>query len=101
MIRETLKSRLTDSIKAHEMERVALLRLLLAAINNKEIELRIQKIEMLDKHILKTIQKEIKQRNDSIESYKSGNRQDLVEKETSELKMLEEIFTEFSPHEEQ
>ena len=101
MITDILKSRLTDSIKARDMERVALLRLLISAINYKEVELRTQKIEMLDKHILKTIQKEIKQRNDSIESYKAGNRQDLVDKETTELKLLEEILTEFSPHEEQ
>jgi len=45
---------------------------------------------------LRVIKKQIKQRNDSIENYKMGNRQDLVDKETAELKLLEEYFNLFS-----
>ena len=101
MILDTLKSQLTDSIKARDMERVGVLRLLISAINNKEIQLRTQSIELEDKHIIKSIQKEIKQRNDSIEAYKKGNRQDLVDKEAAELKLLEVILAEFSQDENQ
>ena len=101
MILDTLKSQLTEGIKARDMERVGVLRLLISAINNKEIQLRTQGIELEDKHVIKSIQKEIKQRNDSIEAYKKGNRQDLVDKETAELKLLEEILAEFSHDEDQ
>lgn len=99
MILDSLKSKLTESIKARDRERASLLRLLISSINNKEIELRSQGVEMKDKHVIKAIQKEIKQRNDSIEAYKQGKREDLVEKEASELKMLEEILSEFSQDE--
>ncbi len=99
MIIESLKSKLTESMKARDFERVALLRLLIAAINNKEIQLRAQGMAMEDKHVLKAIQKEIKQRQDSIDSYKQGGREDLVEKENAEKEMLEEILAEFSPDE--
>ena len=101
MILDTLKSQLTEGIKARDMELVGVLRLLISAINNKEIQLRTQGIELEDKHVIKSIQKEIKQRNDSIEAYKKGNRQDLVDKETAELKLLEEILAEFSQDEDQ
>jgi len=101
MILETLKSQLTGSIKARDMERVSVLRLLISAINNKEIAFRTQGIAMEDKHVIKAIQKQIKQRNDSIGAYKKGNRQDLVDKEAAELKMLEEILAEFSQNENQ
>jgi uncharacterized protein YqeY len=101
MILESLKSKLTESIKARDTQRVSLLRLLISAINNKEIALRSQSIEMKDKHVLKAIQKEIKQRKDSIEAYKQGQRDDLVDKETTELNMLEEIYKEFSGDEDQ
>jgi len=101
MILDTLKSQLTASIKSRDMERVGVLRLLISAINNKEIQFRTQGIEVEDKHVIKSIQKEIKQRNDSIEAYKKGNRQDLVDKETAELKLLEEILAEFNQNENQ
>ena len=92
MITATLKAQLTESIKARDMERVSVLRLLIAAINNKEIELRTQNVEFKDKHVIKVIQKQIKQRKDSIEAYKQGERQDLVDKEEAELGFLEEFL---------
>lgn len=101
MILESLKSKLTEYMKARDIERVAVLRLLISAINNKEIQLRSQGMEMEDKHVIKAIKKEIKTRKDSIESYVEGKREDLADQERSELKILEEILTEFSPDEDQ
>ncbi len=100
MITDTLKTQLTESIKARDTERVSVLRLLISAINNKEIELRTQDVDFKDKHVVKVIQKQIKQRKDSIEAYKQGSRQDLVEKEEAELGILEEILSMF-PQDEQ
>ncbi|MFC1756045.1 GatB/YqeY domain-containing protein [Patescibacteria group bacterium] len=99
MIRDTLKAQLTQNIKDRNMERVGVLRMLIAAINNKEIAFRSQNIELEDKHVIKAINKEIKQRKDSIESYEKGNRQDLADKEKSEMVILEEILKEFAPEE--
>lgn len=99
MIRETLKAKLIEYMKAHDTERVGVVRMLISAINNKEIAFRSQKLEMEDKHIIKVIKKEIKQRQDSIESYDKGDRPDLAEKEESEMNILEEILAEFAPEE--
>jgi len=99
MIRETLKAKLIEYMKAHDTERVGVVRMLISAINNKEIAFRSQKLEMEDKHIIKVIKKEIKQRQDSIESYDKGDRPDLAEKEKSEMNILEEILAEFAPEE--
>ncbi len=100
MIKDTLKAQLTQYIKARDMERVGVLRMLISNINNKEIAFRTQNIEMEDKHVIKAINKEIKQRKDSIESYEKGNRQDLADKEKAEMVILEEILKEFAPLEE-
>ncbi|OGC51963.1 hypothetical protein A2W32_02030 [candidate division WWE3 bacterium RBG_16_37_10] len=85
-----------SSHKSGDIFKLGVIRFLLAAMKNKEIELRPQKKEFTDEEALRVIKKQIKQRNDSIENYKMGNRQDLVDKETAELKLLEEYFNLFS-----
>lgn len=102
MIRENIQAKLKESMIARDSERVSVLRMLISAINNKEIAFRSQEgLEMGDKHVLKVIKKEIKQREDSIESYKQGGRDDLVEKETKEKNILEEIYQEFATEDEE
>lgn len=102
MIKDKIKAKLTESIKARDMERVSVLRMLISAINNKEIAFRSQEgLEMKDKHVIKVIQKEIKQRQDSIESYEKGGREDLVEKEKAEMDILTGLLEEFTPEESQ
>jgi len=96
MILDTLKSDMLSSHKSGDIFKLGVIRFLLAAMKNKEIELRPQKKEFTDEEALRVIKKQIKQRNDSIENYKMGNRQDLVDKETAELKLLEEYFNLFS-----
>lgn len=100
MVVESLKTELKEAMKARDAERLSVIRFLIAAVNNQEIELRRQGIDLLDKHVLKVIQKQIKQRNDSITSYKEGNRDDLVEKESAELAILEELLSKYSTDEE-
>lgn len=89
---EVLNAKLIEYMKAKDQLRVGVLRYLLSAVKNKEIDLRGQGIKLVDKHILKTVQKQIKQREDSIVAYKQGNRQDLVERESSELSVLKELL---------
>lgn len=92
---QKLKIDLLKARKAHDTLRVSVLGFLLSAIQNKEIELRGNKEELTDEHIEKVLRKQIKNRNQSIEAYEKGGRQDLVDKETSEKEVLEEILGEY------
>jgi uncharacterized protein YqeY len=86
-------------MKARDTERVGVVRYLLSKIHEKEIDLRSQKVEFKDKHARKVILKQIKQREESIEAYKEGGREDLVEKESKELEILKEILDMFPDEE--
>jgi uncharacterized protein YqeY len=78
-IKEAMKSK--DSLK------LSTLRFLHSAIKNREIELRPNPLN--NDEAMGVLKKLVKQRKESIEQYKAGNRQDLVDQETSELKILE------------
>ena len=86
----TLKDRITDDMKAamraREAGRLGTLRLLLAAIKQKEID---ERITVDDPQVLAIIEKLIKQRRDSIEQFQRAGRQDLVAAEQAELAVLQ------------
>lgn len=86
----TLKQRITDDMKdamrAKAAERLGTIRLLLAAIKQKEVD---ERIEIDDAQTVALVDKLIKQRKDSIAQFAQAQRQDLVDKETAELKVLE------------
>ena len=85
----TLKERINEdmktAMKARDTERLAAIRLLMAAMKQKEVD---ERAEMTDTLVLSIIDKMVKQRKDSIEQYKAGNRPDLVAKEEFELSVL-------------
>ena len=85
----TLKSKITDdmktAMKAKEAQRLSAVRLLLAAIKQREVD---ERKELSDADIVSVIEKMIKQRRDSISQFQAANRQDLVEVETFELNLL-------------
>ena len=93
---DTLEKRiaedLKESIKNKDEIRKDTLRMITASIQNIAIEK--QSKEVKDEDILKIILKQVKQHNDSIESFKKGNRADLVEKEEKELKILKTYLPE-------
>jgi len=93
---DTLEKRiaedLKESIKSKDEIRKDTLRMITASIQNIAIEK--QSKEVKDEDILKIIQKQVKQHNDSIESFKKGKRVDLVEKEEKELKILKTYLPE-------
>jgi len=84
-----LKQRISDDVKQamreRDKERLSTLRLLTAAIKQKEVD---DRLELDDGHILALLDKLIRQYRDSIEQFKKGNRADLVEKETRELQIV-------------
>ncbi|KAG2489715.1 hypothetical protein HYH03_011822 [Edaphochlamys debaryana] len=86
---DRIKSDMKDAMKAKDQVRLDAIRFLSAAIKQREIDMRESGGAMSDDEVIKVIQKLVKQRKDSIESYKSGGRDDLVAKEQAELGLLE------------
>jgi uncharacterized protein len=85
----SLKDRINDDMKtamrARETERLATIRLLLAAIKQREVD---ERITLDDAAVTAVIDKMIKQRKDSISQFEAAARTDLVEKEQAELAVL-------------
>ena len=85
-----LKARITEDMKsamrAKDAPLLSAIRLLLAALKQREVD---ERIELTDPDVLAIIEKMIKQRRDSIEQFKMGAREDLVEKEQFEITVLE------------
>jgi uncharacterized protein YqeY len=86
----SLKDRIQEDVKAAmraaERERLATLRLILAAIKQREVD---ERITLDDAQVLSVLEKMIKQRRESITSFEAGGRSDLVAKETAELKLIQ------------
>ena len=76
-----------DAMRAKDSLKLNTLRFLQSALKNREIELRPN--PMSDDEATGVIKKLVKQRKESIEQYKAGNRQDLADQEAAELKILE------------
>jgi uncharacterized protein YqeY len=85
-----LKSVITEDMKnamrSKDINRLGTIRLLLAAIKQKEVD---ERIELTDTQVITIVEKMIKQRKDSISQFTTAKRQDLVDQETSELLLLE------------
>jgi uncharacterized protein len=85
-----LKERITEDMKtamrAGEKERLATVRLLLAAIQQREVD---ERISLDDGQVLAVIEKMIKQRREAISQFESGGRSDLVAKENAEIGVLQ------------
>ena len=86
----TLKDKITDDMKtamrAKDSERLNTIRLLLAAIKQREVD---ERIVLDDVAVIAIVDKQIKQRKDSIAAFTQANRMDLADKESSELKVME------------
>jgi len=86
----SLKERITDDMKAAmrsgEKERLGVIRMITSAIKQREVD---ERITLDDSQVLSVLEKMIKQRNESLVQFQAGNRQDLVEKETAEIKLLQ------------
>ncbi len=85
---------LKEALFKKEISRISVLRLLLTAIHNKEIELRPKKQELSDEIILEIFSREAKKRRESIEFFKKGDRKDLLKKEEEELKIISSYLPE-------
>lgn len=89
----SLKARITDdmktAMKARATERLGTIRLLLAALKQKEVD---ERVELTDADIITIIDKMLKQRRDSVTQYTAANRADLADRETAEMVVLSEYL---------
>lgn len=91
MLRDDIKNALVDAMKNKEQDKVNTLRLVQAAIKQKDIDARTKGVvDGVDEAtVLSLLQGMIKQRKESIEMYKKGNREDLVEHEQAEIDVIQ------------
>jgi uncharacterized protein YqeY len=89
MLKEKLTDELKQAMRAGDKTRCSVIRLVMAAVKNAE---KARQAELNDGDVLGVIAKEVRQRNESIEAFKQGNRQDLVAKEEAELAILQEYL---------
>lgn len=86
----TLKEQITEDMKtamrAKDSERLGTIRLLLAALKQKEVD---ERVELDDAMVVAIVDKMVKQRKDSIAAFTTGGRADLADKESAEIKVLE------------
>ena len=94
MLRDRLNESLKDAIRAKDQRAVCTIRLILAALKDRDICARERGEEVEDGEILRMLQSMIKQRADAIVLYEQGCRMDLAEQEQEEL----EIIQSFLPH---
>lgn len=94
MLRTRLNDALKDAMKAKDRRATATLRLILAALKDRDIAARTDgSNEGVDEdQILELLQKMIRQRRESIEAYEKGGRNDLVEKEQEEIAVIERFL---------
>ena len=85
-LREKINEDMKAAMKAREAEKLSAIRLLQAALKQKEVD---ERITLSDSDVLGIIDKMLKQRRDSIEQFRAGNRPDLVAKEEFEVTVLQ------------
>jgi hypothetical protein len=93
MLRETIKAAQISAMKAGDKDRLAAVRLILAKLKDKDIELRTAaSVPDDDVLVVDVLQKMVKQRRESIDLYVQGGREELAEQERIEVAVIEEFL---------
>jgi len=94
MIRENITNAMKDAMRAHDQATLDAVRMVMAKLKDADIAARSTgNMDGIDEtHILSLLQGMVKQRRESIELYKKGNRQDLVDKEQAEIVVIERFL---------
>lgn len=90
-LREKLMEEMKEGMRTKDADRVSVIRLLRASIKNKEID-KGKGQSLTEEEILQVIASAVKQRKESIEQFSKGGRQDLVDKESRELAILQSFL---------
>ncbi len=86
MLRQQIQTDQLTALKAHEKDKLEVLRYILAQIKNKEVD---KKTELNDEETLEVIRKYVKQLNESIEAFEKGGRSDLAAASQAQKKVAE------------
>ncbi len=84
-LRDQINEDMKSAMRAKDMAKLGTIRLITAAIKQKEVD---ERIEITDAHVLAILEKMVKQRKDSIEQFTAGGRDDLANAEKDELTVL-------------
>lgn len=88
-LKADLQTQVKDAMRSQHKDRLATIRLIMAAIKQREVD---ERIELSDDQILAVLDKMVKQRRESITQFEKANRQDLVDKEQAELLIIQEFM---------
>ena len=97
MIKDRIREDMKAAMRSHDAARLSTIRLLLAAIKQREID---EQIESTDDDVLAVIAKMVKQRRDSVEQYRAGGRDDLAQNEQAEIDVLQAYLPQALPDDE-
>ena len=89
MLKARIKDEMIAAMKAGDKRRLGAIRLVLAAIKQREVD---ERIELDDTQVLTVLDKMVKQRRDSIEQYEKAGRTDLAKQESFEISVLQEYL---------
>lgn len=93
MIRDDIKAALVSAMKGGDKEATATIRLIQSAVKNRDIELRTASQQPDDDQLVtEVMQKMIKQRRESVDLYRKGNREELAAKEEAEIAVIERFL---------
>ena len=84
-VKNQLRDDMKQAMRSGDKARLGVVRMALAAIKQREVD---ERIELDDAGMLGVIEKMIKQRRESVQQYRAGGRQDLVDKESAEIELL-------------
>ena len=90
-LKQQINDQVKQAMKAGEKQRLKVLRMLSAAIKQKEVD---ERVELDDAQVLAIIDKQVKQRRESIDQYTAGGRTELAEAEQAEIDILSEFLPE-------
>ena len=90
MLHQKINDDLRESLKAGRAFEAGVFRFLLSSLHNREIEKKGKGLEptLSDEEVIEVLSREAKKRKEAIEAYTKGSREDLVKKETEELRMI-------------
>lgn len=90
-LKDTINADMKAAMRARDTARLAVIRMLLAAIQRREVD---DRTELDDTDVLKTVEKLVKQGQDSARQYSDGGREELAEKELAEVEILKQYLPE-------
>lgn len=88
-IRDKILEDMKTAMRAQEKDRLAAIRLIMAAMKQREVD---ERITLTDEHITAILNKMIKQRRDSVSQFEAGNRPDLAQKEMEEIRVIQQYL---------